>query len=330
MTPGEKRGEETMSQISGSGAPQMKLTLKREVTPIRKSPPTVGEGRKETAIPTAHLVGGAKVKPPHLTQAKLVPTSTHKVSKSPPALTQTHLKTKILPAIPKLKSDVLSGGSMVKSLSSEVLLKSLQLQLEQNQRLEEKKHPSHVSQAKLPPPLIKLLSKAQSKPVAQVSSTNSVTAKASALSTVPSSSKPVLAGSSSSKPVLAGSSSSKPVLAGSSSSKPVLAGSSSSKPVLAGSSSSKLVLAGSSASSKPTFMGTKPKPAFISKPIPRLKDSTSPRDEMLPPKAKRIKTAQLPMSRVKTIMKTNIQSSQPAPQLSQESVLVVTKAAVRV
>ena len=320
MTPGEKRGEETMSQISGSGAPQMKLTLKREVTPIRKSPPTVGEGRKETAIPTAHLVGGAKVKPPHLTQAKLVPTSTHKVSKSPPALTQTHLKTKILPAIPKLKSDVLSGGSMVKSLSSEVLLKSLQLQLEQNQRLEEKKHPSHVSQAKLPPPLIKLLSKAQSKPVAQVSSTNSVTAKASALSTVPSSSKPVLAGSSSSKPVLAGSSSSKPVLAGSSSS----------KPVLAGSSSSKLVLAGSSASSKPTFMGTKPKPAFISKPIPRLKDSTSPRDEMLPPKAKRIKTAQLPMSRVKTIMKTNIQSSQPAPQLSQESVLVVTKAAVRV
>lgn len=40
-----------------------------------------------------------------------------------------------------------------------------------------------------------------------------------------------------------------------------------------------------------------------------------------------MKTAVLPISRIKTIMKTNVQSSQPSLQLSQDSVVMITKAA---
>lgn len=47
-----------------------------------------------------------------------------------------------------------------------------------------------------------------------------------------------------------------------------------------------------------------------------------------PKKPKAAKTGLLPLSRVKTIMKTNIQSSQPNLQLSQDSVLLITKATV--
>ena len=50
-----------------------------------------------------------------------------------------------------------------------------------------------------------------------------------------------------------------------------------------------------------------------------------------PPKPKKLKTVQsggLPPNRVKTIMKTNIQSHQSSLNISQESLAVVTKAAV--
>lgn len=57
-------------------------------------------------------------------------------------------------------------------------------------------------------------------------------------------------------------------------------------------------------------------------------ESDTQSDDILPPKAKKVKTALLPISRIKTIMKTNMQSPQPTPQLSQESVLVITKATV--
>jgi len=49
-----------------------------------------------------------------------------------------------------------------------------------------------------------------------------------------------------------------------------------------------------------------------------------------PKKARRPSTAQLPVSRVRTIMKTNFQSSKNGPQLGQESVPIVCKAAVSV
>lgn len=65
---------------------------------------------------------------------------------------------------------------------------------------------------------------------------------------------------------------------------------------------------------------------------PATAPSTHKEDPALsPPKAKKAKvtkTALLPISRIKTIMKTNVQSSQPSLQISQDSVLVIAKAAV--
>lgn len=51
-------------------------------------------------------------------------------------------------------------------------------------------------------------------------------------------------------------------------------------------------------------------------------------DPTLSKKPKVVKTSLLPISRIKTIMKTNIQSSQPSLQLSQEAVLLIAKATV--
>jgi hypothetical protein len=54
-------------------------------------------------------------------------------------------------------------------------------------------------------------------------------------------------------------------------------------------------------------------------------------DILSPPKPKKskvTKTALLPISRVRTIMKTNVQSSQPNLQLGQEAVMVIAKATV--
>lgn len=70
-------------------------------------------------------------------------------------------------------------------------------------------------------------------------------------------------------------------------------------------------------------------------PIPKLspeKKAALEEQELTPPKPKKPKnsktTAALPISRIKTIMKTNTQSLQNGLQLSQDSVLVIAKAAV--
>lgn len=101
-----------------------------------------------------------------------------------------------------------------------------------------------------------------------------------------------------------------------------------------------LKLASSSAPSLPTKT-TSSLPAPPKKKIPKLAATTSvapskshassSNHPLSPPKPKRakvMKTAVLPISRIKTIMKTNVQSSQPSLQLSQDSVMMITKAAV--
>ena len=73
---------------------------------------------------------------------------------------------------------------------------------------------------------------------------------------------------------------------------------------------------------------SKERPLVPSKECPLAPSKASKEHYLLPPKAKKAKTAPLlPISRVKTIMKTNIQSSQTG-MIGQDSVLVITKAAV--
>ena len=63
----------------------------------------------------------------------------------------------------------------------------------------------------------------------------------------------------------------------------------------------------------------------------RKREPGSEQSDVRPPKPKRVKTAAstgLPYSRVKTIMKTNIQSSQTTVNTGQESVAVISKATV--
>lgn len=262
---------------------QLKLALTRDprITPVKTSTKqsfhTESEEKKVKVTPSkgvVSLVGGAKNPPqPH---AQLV---SPKISKST-ALTQTHLmsgKPKIVPAIPRLKPDSVLPGkgqfSLGSGSASSLSLANIQLQQQKQQRQQQwgESQLEHQSSStllpvpahsKLPPPLVKVPFKIQTKKSPQTETKIAISAPSLVVRSPPS-----------------------------------------------------LI------SANTALHG-----------LPSTDNLFAEEDQDLLPKAKRaksMKTALLPMSRIKTIMKTNIQSTQTSPQLSQDSVLIITKATVR-
>ena len=64
-------------------------------------------------------------------------------------------------------------------------------------------------------------------------------------------------------------------------------------------------------------------------PVPPQAPPSAPSAPRHPPPARKQRVS-LPVSRVRTIMKTNVQSSQQSVNISQDSVLVLSRATVRI
>lgn len=268
---------------SGSGTPQLRLALTRDprITPTKKS--IVAEEREVTAKPSinvVNLVGG--VKSPSLPLSSSVAQSNKVAAKvpvcsQPTVLSQAHLfssKSKLIPAVPKLKSDsVQSGGGFSTGLKAPLPSALLPKTSHLHQKQCEQDNvllicpPSSGSQTKIPQLSIKSPSKILTK--------------------LPPSKEKVM------------------------------------PPLITGSASVGLL---PKTITHPPKTITHPSKTAIYPPK-QVPKQAKPDVDILPPKAKRPRTALLPLSRIKTIMKTNMQTSQP--QLSQDSVMVITKATVR-
>lgn len=336
----------------------MKLTLSRDprITPVKippvKSPPmkspTSPQEKKKTVSPSVaviNLVGGAN-KPP--AAATVSP-------KPPKKLTQTHLfpKAKAV-VVPKLKSDVEGGISptsqpvrpsstthpvlpstsqpirpsstshpVLPSTSQPVLPSSTATQIlplaHKHSDSTSKQLPPLQKTKSFPPPLIKL--PAQSQP-------NIVPSKSNASATIPASKKisptKILV-----NPILpAGKVSPTKVLV--TSTQP--AGKANSTKTFATPSPPVINLGSTLPLSKATLSlpATESNGPRSSPPLPKIPKTSPPHeDPLLPPKAKKPKTSftRIPISRVRTIMRTNVNRN-PQNPVGQESILVIAKATV--